>query len=129
MENNGELLLDKIISQLKEMAKTETIIGEEFTMGEFTCKPVIRIGAGFGSGIGTGENVKGKGAGTGSGAGAGIGISPVGFLITRGEEISFIPTDKKRGLSSLVDKLPDLIDKVMDKQHEHEKKNEHKGQD
>lgn len=129
MENNSEVLLDKIIGQLKEMAKTETIIGDEFTMGDFKCKPVIRIGAGYGSGSGTGENVKGKGAGTGTGAGAGIGISPVGFLITRGDEISFIPTDKKRGLSSVIDKLPDLIDKISDKYQENEKRKGSKDKD
>jgi len=129
MENNSEVLLDKIIGQLKEMAKTETIIGDEFTMGDFKCKPVIRIGAGYGSGSGTGENVKGKGAGTGTGAGAGIGISPVGFLITRGDEISFIPTDKKRGLSSVIDKLPDLIDKISEKYQENEKRKGSKDKD
>jgi uncharacterized spore protein YtfJ len=122
METKAELLLDKVIDQLKEMTKTETIIGEEFTMGEFRCKPVIRIGAGFGSGSGSGEG-KGKESGTGGGAGAGIGISPVGFLITKGDEISFIPTDKKRGLSNLLDKLPDLIDKIQDKQEQRDKKN------
>ena len=38
MENKVEELLDKISGHLKEMTKTETIIGEEFTMGEYLCK-------------------------------------------------------------------------------------------
>ena len=127
MENTSDVLLDKITQHLKDMTKTETIIGEEFTIGEYTCKPVIKIGVGFGSGTGTGDHQKGKGHGTGSGAGAGVGIFPVGFLVTKGEEISFIPTDSKKGLSNVIEKIPDLIEKAMDiKQSRDEKKNKNK---
>ncbi len=113
MENNVEALLDKISSHVKEMTTTETIIGDEFKMGEYTCKPVIKVGVGFGSGLGSGEDPKGKGHGTGQGAAAGIGISPVGFLATKGDEITFIPSDKNKGLSALLEKMPDVIDRVM----------------
>ena len=127
MENTSDVLLDKITQHLKDMTKTETIIGEEFTIGEYTCKPVIKIGVGFGSGTGTGDHQKGKGHGTGSGAGAGVGIFPVGFLVTKDEEISFIPTDSKKGLSNVIEKIPDLIEKAMDiKQSRDEKKNKNK---
>ena len=114
MENKADVLLDKITEHLKEMTKTETIIGEEFKMGDYTCKPVIKVGLGFGSGTGIGENQKGKGHGKGTGAGAGVGIFPVGFLVTKNGEISFIPTDRKKGVSAVVDKIPDLIEKAMD---------------
>ncbi len=127
MENTSDVLLDKITQHLKDMTKTETIIGEEFTMGQYTCKPVIKIGVGFGSGTGTGDHQKVKGHGTGSGAGAGVGIFPVGFLVTKGDEISFIPTDSKKGLSNVIEKIPDLIEKAMDiKQSRDEKKNKNK---
>lgn len=113
MENNVEALLDKISAHVKEMTKTETIIGEEFQMGEYSCKPVIKVGFGFGSGMGSGDHPKGKGHGTGQGAGAGIGIAPVSFLATRGDEIKFIPADKNKGLSALLDKMPDLVDRII----------------
>ncbi len=122
MENTADVLLDKIAEHVKSMTKTETIIGEEFTMGAYKCKPVIKIGIGFGTGTGTGENQKGKGHGTGSGGGAGVGVFPVGFLITKGDEISFIPADNKKGLSSVIEKIPDLIDKAMDLKHSKEEK-------
>jgi uncharacterized spore protein YtfJ len=114
MENNVNELLDKITSHLKEMAKTDTIIGEEFTMGEYQCKPVIRVGTGFGTGSGTGDDPKGKGSGKGTGGGAGLGISPVGFLVSRKDEIAFISTEKKTGLSSLFDKMPEMMEKAME---------------
>ena len=95
MEIKIEELLDKVSEQVKSLASTETVIGEEFKMGEFTCKPVIKVGTGFGSGTGTGNDPKSKCSGTGGGAGAGIGVVPLGFLVAKGKEISFIAVDKK----------------------------------
>lgn len=114
MENNVDVLLDKISEHVKEMTQTETIIGDEFQMGEFTCKPVIKVGVGFGSAGGTGEHPKAKGNGKGNAAGAGIGICPVGFLATKGDELTFIPADKSKGISSLFENMPDILDKIMD---------------
>jgi uncharacterized spore protein YtfJ len=114
MEINVEALLDKVSEQVKSLARTETVLGDEFTLGEFIVRPVIKVGTGFGSGTGAGTDPKTKQSGTGGGAGAGIGVSPVGFLVAKGDEISFIPSDKKSGLSSLFDKIPDLVEKMAE---------------
>jgi uncharacterized spore protein YtfJ len=47
-------LLSQMTDFLKSEAKTETIIGQQFQLGEFTCVPVISIGLGFGGGGGEG---------------------------------------------------------------------------
>ena len=125
MEIKIEELLDKVSEKVKSLASTETVIGEEFKMGEFTCKPVIKVGTGFGSGTGSGDDPKSKCKGSGGGAGAGIGVVPLGFLVSRGKEISFIAVDKKTALSTLFEKVPDLVEKVAEmkgKQEEKEKK-------
>ncbi len=114
MDLNLESLLDNVSGHVKSLARTETILGEEFTIGEFTCRPVIKVGTGFGSGAGSGDDPKSKKEGTGGGAGAGIGIVPVGFLVAKGDEISFIASDKKSGLSALFDKVPDLVEKMAE---------------
>lgn len=125
MDINIEALLDKVSDHVKSLASTETILGEEFTLGEFTCRPVIKVGTGFGSGAGTGKDPKSN-TGTGGGAGAGIGITPLGFLTTKGDEIYFIPSDKKTPLSSLIEQVPDLVEKVADMKNKGEKKEEKK---
>lgn len=111
-------LLGKLTEFLRSEAKTETIIGKEFKLGEFTCVPVMAIGLGFGGGGGEGKG-GGKGApegeGTGAGGGAGIGMSPVGFLATKGSDIQFISTRSSKGLSAVFEKLPDLMEKFMNK--------------
>ena len=127
MDINIEALLDKVSEHVKSLASTETVLGEEFKLGEFTCRPVIKVGTGFGSGTGSGIDPKTKNQGSGGGAGAGIGVVPLGFLVTKGDEISFIPSDKKTALSSLLDKVPDLVEKVADmKNKEKEEKEEKK---
>lgn len=112
MEFNMQSLLDKITEFLKTEGHTETIIGKEFTLGEFTCVPVIRLGTGFGTGFGEGLDNK-QGRAGGGGAGAGIGIEPIGFLVTRNDSISFIPTTHSRGLAAAMEKAPDIIEKIF----------------
>ena len=112
MQTNFEEVLTKVTDFLKSEAKTETVIGKEFSLGEFTCVPVIRVGLGFGYGGGEGEDDK-KSHGGGSGAGAGIGVEPLGFLVTRGTEISFVPTRNSKGLAAAFEKMPDVLEKFL----------------
>jgi uncharacterized spore protein YtfJ len=109
-------MLNKVLDQLNSMAKTETVIGEPFKLGEFTCVPVIKIGMGFGSGGGGGEEDK-KGN-KGGGAGAGIGMEPIGFLVSKGDEISMISVSRSKGLQSIFEKVPDLVEKILDNRKE-----------
>ena len=126
METNFEQLLDKLSENLKGMASTETILGEEFSIGDFTCRPVIKVGLGFGGGTGEGDDDKHRGKGKGVGAGGGIGVTPVGFLVTKGDDISFLPSDNKKGLQTLLEKAPDLIEKIVDMKQKKEEKEEKK---
>jgi uncharacterized spore protein YtfJ len=114
MEMNTESLLQRLTEFIRNEAKTETVVGSPFTLGDFTCVPVVRLGMGFGSGGGEGDSAK-NGKGQGVGVGAGIGIDPIGFLVTKGEEISFISTYQKKGLTNVFEQVPDLIAKYMDK--------------
>jgi uncharacterized spore protein YtfJ len=114
--NNLNEALEKITDFLKSEVKTETIIGQQFTLGEFTCVPVMSVGLGFGGGGGEGRvHDKNDTEGTGSGAGGGMGMGPVGFLVTKGSDIQFISTHSSKGLSAAFEKLPEIIEKFMDK--------------
>lgn len=117
MENFNESL-DKMTEFLKTEAKTETIIGQQFQLGEFSCIPVMTIGLGLAGGSGEGKGVSKdskEGEGHGVGGGAGIGMGPVGFLVTKGSDIQFIPTRSSKGLGSVFEKIPALLEKFLDK--------------
>ncbi|WP_372801927.1 GerW family sporulation protein [Lutibacter sp.] len=116
MELHFEELLSKITDFIKSEAKTDTIMGEQFELGEFKCVPVIKVGMGFGSGGAEGSEEKSK-KGKGGGAGAaGVGIEPVGFLVSRGDNISFLAAGKTQGLAAVFEKVPDLIEKIIESQ-------------
>jgi uncharacterized spore protein YtfJ len=117
--------LDETVKQLTEFlrseAKTETVIGQSFQLGEFTCVPIVKFGVGLGYGGGEGQGSapgKGNGGGTGGGAGGGTGIEPIGFLVTRGDQISFLPTRSSKGLGAAFEKVPDLLEKFLEKKNQ-----------
>jgi len=121
MALNLEETVKQLTDFLKTEAKTETVIGQSFQLGEFTCLPVIKFGIGLGYGGGEGHGDmpgKGKGEGGGSGAGGGMGVAPIGFLVTRGDQISFLPTRTSKGLGAAFEKVPDLLEKFLEKRKE-----------
>ena len=118
MALNLEEAVQKLTDFLKTEAKTETVIGQSFQLGEFTCVPVIKfgVGLGYGGGEGHGEQPgKGGGEGGGSAAGGAVGISPIGFLATRGDQITFIPANTNKGLGAAFEKVPGILEKFFEK--------------
>ena len=125
MPFNIDETVNKLTDFLKKEAKTETVVGQAFQLGEFTCVPVMKFGMGIGYGGGEGQGDapgKGKGTGTGGGAGGGVGVEPIGFLTTRGDQIAFISTHASKGLGAAFEKVPDLLEKMMNKRKEKEEK-------
>ena len=108
-----EELLDRVTNFIQSEARTETVIGKQFQLGEFNCIPVIRVGLGFGTAGGEGEDEK-HNQGGGGGAGGGMGIEPIGFLVTKGDMVQFVSTKQNKGLAAAFEKVPDLISKYMD---------------
>lgn len=117
---NMEEVLAKVTDFIKNEVSTEAIIGKPFKLGEFDCVPVIRVGMGFGSGEVEGEVPK-TGQGDFGGAGAGLGMEPLGFLVSRGSEITFVNTKLNKGITAAFEKVPGLIEKFMEsRMHEKE---------
>ncbi len=112
MDLHFEELLKQITDFMKTEANTDTVIGKQFDLGEFKCVPVIKVGMGFGSGGGENHEKKDRSA-EGIGAGAGVGIEPIGFLVTKGDHISFLEAGKTHGIAALFEKVPDLVEKII----------------
>jgi len=119
MNLHFEDLLGRITNFLENEANTKTVVGEPFALGEFSCIPVIRVGMGFGTGAGEGDDRK-AGHGEAGGAGGGLGVEPIGFLVSRGDEITFIDTKAHKGLAIAFEKVPDLIEKYFEMRRETE---------
>ena len=110
MSNKITELISTIIGELKQVATTETIIGEAVKLGDKMVVPVSRVTVGFGAGGGEGQAQE-KGSGFGGGGGGGARIEPVGFIVIDGDKVSFLPT-KPGKFEGLIDSIPGVIEKV-----------------
>jgi len=112
-ENNrvSEILKD-IVGELKDIASSQTIIGEAISVGEKTVIPVVKISVGFGAGGGQGESPE-KGGGFGGGGGGAARIEPAAFIIMDGDKVQMLSA-KPGKLDALVDAVPGLFGKLKD---------------
>lgn len=110
-------VLNMTMAKLKEMIDVNTVIGTPITTPDgVTVIPISKVSLGFASG-GSDFASKNQSAGGncfGGGTGAGINISPVSFLIIRGDNVKILPVDPVPSgpVSKAIDMVPEIMDKV-----------------
>jgi uncharacterized spore protein YtfJ len=107
--NNVVDILKGVVGELKEVANSETVIGDPVTVGNRTVIPVMKISFGFGAGGGQGEE-SGK-AGFGGGGGGGARIEPAAFIIMDEKGVSLLPAAKGKW-DTLIDTIPGIAKKL-----------------
>ena len=110
MSNNVVEILHSVVGELKEMARSQSIVGEPITVGDKTVIPVVKMTVGFGAGGGQGEAEKKK-SGFGGGGGGGVSIEPAAFIIMDKNGISLLPA-KKGNWESLIEAIPGVASKI-----------------
>jgi uncharacterized spore protein YtfJ len=105
--NNVAEILQVLVSELKQMARTESIIGEPVKAGDKTFVPVCTISVGFGAGGGS----KDATSGFGGGGGAGLRIEPTAFIVMDKDGVSLLPA-KRGSWENLVEAIPGAIEKL-----------------
>ncbi len=111
MSNSVADILKGVVGELREIAKTETVIGDPVTIGDRTVIPVVKVSIGFGAGGGEGGDEKG-GAGFGGGGGGGAKIEPAAFIIIDKDDVKLLPAGKGKW-ETLVEAIPDFAKKVQ----------------
>jgi uncharacterized spore protein YtfJ len=113
MQNNNNVaeILQVLVSELKQMARTETIVGEPVTAGDKTLVPVCTITVGFGAGGGSGSGPDGTSSGFGGGGGAGLKIQPTAFIVLDKDGVSLLPA-KRGSWENIIEAIPGVIEKV-----------------
>ncbi|MEW5796738.1 MAG: spore germination protein GerW family protein [Candidatus Zixiibacteriota bacterium] len=117
MPNNVVEILQSVVGELKEMARSQSIVAAPITVGDKTVVPVVRMTVGFGAGGGQGEADK-KGSGFGGGGGGGVSIEPAAFIIMDKDGISLLPA-KKGNWESLIEAIPGVASKIMELKGKH----------
>lgn len=110
MPNRLEELALSIIGQLKEIAATDTIIGQPVTVGAKAVVPVTRVTVGFGVGGGS-EETKENTSNFGGGGGGGVRVEPVGFIVIEEDQVWYLPTSPGK-YASMIEAIPGFIDKL-----------------
>ena len=111
-------MMGNSFGKIKEMVDVNTIIGDPIQTPEgVTIIPVSKVKVGFAGG-GSDFAPKGypanKDNAFGGGSGAGVTITPVAFLVIKGEAVRVLPVAEPaaNSVERLIEMLPDLIDQI-----------------
>ena len=111
-------MLESTIAKLREMVDVNSVVGSPITTPDgVTIIPVTKVSIGYGAGgsdFATKNYPANRDNAFGGGAGAGVNITPVAFLVVRGESVRMLPVAEPASTSMdrLIEQLPDLLDKA-----------------
>ena len=110
-------MLASSMGKLRDMIDVNTVIGTPVTAGDVTIIPVTKVSIGYaagGSDYATKNYPPNRDNAFGGGTGGSIKVTPVAFLIVRGENVRMLPVAEPASTSMdrLIEQLPDLIDKA-----------------
>ena len=114
-EHPIEGLMDVTLEKIKSMVDSNTIIGNPINMPDGTLiLPVSKVSFGFASG---GSDFPSKTSKQlfGGGGGAGVSISPIAFLVVRGNSVRMLQlADTSNSVDRAIGMMPETVDKVAD---------------
>ena len=110
-------MLTSSMGKLRDMIDVNTVIGTPITAGDVTIIPVTKVSIGYaagGSDYATKNYPPNRDNAFGGGTGGSIKVTPVAFLIVRGENVRMLPVAEPASpsMDRLIEQLPDLIDKA-----------------
>lgn len=110
-------MMTSTMAKIHDMIDVNTVIGDPITAGDVTVIPVTKVSIGYGGGgsdYATRNYPANRDNAFGGGLGAGVSITPIAFLIVRGENVRLLPVAEPASTSvdRLIEMIPDLIDKA-----------------
>jgi sporulation protein YtfJ len=119
MSKNLPNMLDGTLEKLRQMVDGNSIIGDAIHVGEdVTVIPISKISLGVAGG---GADYVSKHPNNqenpfGGGVGAGVQVTPVAFLVVKGDSVRMLPvsTPATTTVDRLVEMIPETLDKITD---------------
>jgi len=109
-ENQVVQLLQAIVTELRAIARSETVVGTPVTVGQRAVVPITKVSVGFGAG--GGEGTKDKSSGFGGGGGGGVLVEPAAFLVLDPDRVYLLPMRKHGVVDTILEAAPDLLEAV-----------------
>lgn len=114
-DNNINGVMDSTIDKIRSVIDSETIIGDPIVVNDITIIPVSKLSFGFASG---GSDLPSKTAANtlfGGGGGAGATVTPVVFIVVKGNEVKLLPVvNTVSAIDSAVNAIPELAQKLTE---------------
>ena len=114
-EHPIEGLMDVTLEKIKSMVDSNTIIGNPINMPDGTLiLPVSKVSFGFATG---GSDFPSKTSKQlfGGGGGAGVSISPIAYVVVRGNSVRMLQlADTSNSVDRAIGMMPEMVDKVAD---------------
>lgn len=117
MSQNLSNMLENTLAKMREMIHANDVIGDPITTPDgVTIIPISKVSVGFGGG---GSDVVSKNANQqenpfGGGAGGGAKVTPIAFLIVKGDSVRMLPVAAPANTTAdrVVEMVPDVLDKI-----------------
>ena len=109
--------METTMQRIREMIDANTIVGEPITTADgIMLIPVSKVSFGFAGGGSDSPKKQEARDAFGGGIGAGVNISPVAFIIVKGENIKLlhITPPAESTVDRLIETVPEMFDKVTD---------------
>ena len=115
MSQNLPNMLERTLAKLREMVDVSSVIGDPIVVGDVTILPISKVSVGFGGG---GSDYTKSGVSNdvpfGGGLGGGVKVTPIAFLVVKGESVRMIPVAAPANTTAdrVVEMVPDVLDKI-----------------
>ena len=113
-------MMTSSMAKIKDMIDVNTVIGDPIiTPDGVTLIPITKVSVGYGGGgsdFVTKNYPANRDNAFGGGAGAGVTITPMAFVVIRGESVRMLPVAEPASSSvdRIVELVPDILDRVED---------------
>lgn len=111
-------MMTSSMAKIKDMIDVNTVIGDPITTPDgVTLIPITKVSVGYGGGgsdFVTKNYPANRDNAFGGGAGAGVTITPMAFVVIRGESVQMLPIAEPASTSvdRIVEMVPDILDRV-----------------
>lgn len=120
IENNDhpiERIMDNAMGKIRTFATSDMIIGTPVcTTDGVSIIPVSKVTIGFLTGGGEYSDLSRESYSQypfAGGSGAGVSVSPIGFLVSDGQNIKLVRVGEKNVLEKALDTIPDVLDSIF----------------
>ncbi len=111
-------MMSSSMNQIREMIDVNTVIGDPITTPEgVTIIPVSKVNFGFAGGgadFATKNQPQNKDNAFGGGSGAAVTITPISFLVVKGDSVRILPVAEPASTSvdRIIEMIPDIVEKI-----------------